>query len=240
MLRIGICDDNQDARSMLRSILERLLDRRSIAFAVFEFSSAEGLLSWLPKHPGEIDVLFLDIELHGMNGMEAARRIREKDEALVLIFVTGFSDYVFDGYTVGALDYLMKPPDTKRLDAIIQRVLGILHRREPETYTIQNVDGMYRIPVRQILYFMSDRRQVLLVTKEREYPFYAKLDEVAQRAGAGFVRIHRRYLVRAGAVHGMEGNMVLVGEKRLPISRNQRQSAMLAIAEALLHREEHT
>lgn len=238
MLRIGICDDKQDARLALRSIIERLMYKRNIdCGGIYEFSSAEGLLNWLPKHPGEIDVLFLDIELHEINGMDAARKIRENDDKLILVFVTGFNDYVFDGYTVGALDYLMKPPDAKRLDEIITRVIGILHQREPETYTIQNADGIYRIPVSHILYFMSDRRQVRLVTTGREYPFYAKLDEVEQQVGADFVRIHRRYLVRVKAIKGIEGNEVLVGEQSLPVSRNQRQTAMIAIAEILLHKE---
>lgn len=235
MVRIGICDDEQGARLNLRSALERLLERSDVPCTIYDFSSAEGLLGWLPKHAGELDVLFLDIEMRGITGMEAARKIRETDDVLILVFVTGFSDYVFDGYTVGAIDYLMKPPDGKRLQAVLSKVLGTIQRREPETYTVQNADGLYRIPLEHIFYFASDRRLVNLVTKERTYSFYAKLEEVQQQLGHDFVRIHRRYLIRAGAVKGIEGNEVLIGDTRLPISRNQRSDAIRAISQALLH-----
>lgn len=238
MVRIGICDDEQGARLNLRSALERLLERQDVPCTIYDYSSAEGLLGWLSKHAGELDVLFLDIEMHGITGMEAARKIRETDDALLLVFVTGFSDYVFDGYTVGAIDYLMKPPDRKRLEAVVSKVLGTIQKREPETYTVQNADGLYRIPMEHILYFTSDRRLVNLVAKDRTYSFYAKLDEVQQELTPDFVRIHRRYLIRAGAVRGIEGNDVLVGYEKLPISRNQRQEAMLAISQALLHKGE--
>ena len=236
MVRIGICDDEQWVRLNLRSTLERLLERQDIPCNSFEFSSGEGLLKWLSKHPGELDVLFLDIEMRGITGMETARKIRETDDMLILVFVTGFSDYVFDGYTVGAIDYLMKPPDGKRLEDVMSKVLGTIQKREPETYTVQNADGLYRVPMNHILYFSSDRRMVNLITKERTYSFYAKLDEVEQQLNQNFVRIHRRYLIRAGAVQGIEGNDVLIAGEKLPISRNQRQEAMLAISQALLHK----
>lgn len=237
MIRIGICDDEQGARFLLRSALERLMDRQEIPCNIFEFSSAEGLLGWLPKHPGELDVLFLDIEMHEINGMEAARRIREKDDGLALVFVTGFTDYVFDGYTVGALDFLTKPPNIGRLESVMQRVLGILQKQEPQTYTLQNADGLYRVPLSRIHYFMSERRQVRLVTTDREYTFYAKLDEVQQQVAEDFVRIHRRYLVRVEAVDGMEDSAILVAGQTLPVSRSQRQAVLLAIGQKLLGQE---
>lgn len=237
MLRIGICDDEQGARFTLRCAVERHLDQQDIAYEFFEFSSGQGLLTWLSKHPDTLDLVFLDIEMTPMNGMAAAKEIREQDESLAIVFVTGYMDYVFDGYTVGALDYLIKPPDRVRLGKVLNRIQALLHKREPETYTVQNVDGLYRIPIKQILYFMSDRRQVTLTAKDRSYPFYAKLDEVEKQLDDGFVRIHRRYFVRIDAIDGIEGNTVLIGEDRLPVSRNCKQTTLSAVAEAVIQRE---
>ena len=76
MLRIGICDDSAEARLGLRAMLERLLDKRAVECRIYEFSSGEGLLGWMEKHTGEIDLVFLDIEMGGMNGMEAAKALR--------------------------------------------------------------------------------------------------------------------------------------------------------------------
>lgn len=78
MIRIGICDDNSDARLGLESALERALDRRRVQGQFFSFSSGEGLLRWLEHHAGELDLIFLDIEMEGLDGMETARRLRTR------------------------------------------------------------------------------------------------------------------------------------------------------------------
>ena len=96
MLRIGICDDETKARDALRLGLEKMLWEESEQI-VYEFSTGEGAVRWLKKHPGEIDLLFLDVEMKGISGMEAAAKIREFDRGISLVFVTGYTDYVFDG-----------------------------------------------------------------------------------------------------------------------------------------------
>ena len=235
MLRIGICDDLADALLVLRSALERILENRKIQGQFFEFSSGETLLRWYDRHAGELDVIFLDMELHALDGMETARRLRAVDAGLQLVFVTGYADHVFDGYSVGALGYLMKPPKQEQLAAVLDRAQAALVRDLDRAYVCRNGDTHYRVPIANILYFASDRRQVRCVTEGRTYTFYGKLDAVAQEAGAAFVRIHQRYLVRAGAEDRMEGGEVVqrTGE-RLPVSRSCQQSALLALARAEL------
>ena len=235
VLRIGICDDLADARLVLRSALERILETRKIQGQFFEFSSGETLLRWYDRHAGELDVIFLDMELHALDGMETARRLRAVDAGLQLVFITGYADYVFDGYSVGALGYLMKPPKQEQLAAVLDRAQAALVRDLDRAYVCRNGDIHYRVPIASILYFASDRRQVRCVTEGRTYTFYGKLDAVAQEAGAAFVRIHQRYLVRAGAVDRMEGGeVVLRTGERLPVSRSCQQSALLALARAEL------
>ena len=235
MLRIGICDDLADARLVLRSALERILETRKIQGQFFEFSSGETLLRWYDHHAGELDVVFLDMELHELDGMETARRLRASDAGLQLVFVTGYADYVFDGYSVGALGYLMKPPRQEQLEAVLSRVQAALVRDLDRAYVCRSGDTRYRIPIAKILYFASDRRQVQCVAEGRTYTFYGKLDAVAEEVGAAFVRVHQRYLVRAGAVDRMEsGEVVLRTGERLPVSRSCQQSALLALTRAEL------
>jgi len=233
MLRIGICDDVYDARTALRSALERALDLRRTEGRFFEFSSGEGLLRWLEGHAGELDLVFLDVEMGALNGMETARRLRAADGGLQLVFVTGYADYVFDGYSVGALGYLMKPVKPEQLSGLLDRCAEALCREE--AFLCRSGDTAYRIPKRNILYFYSDRRQVTCVTAGRDYTFYGKLDEVERDAGGGFVRIHQRYLVRAAAVDRVEGGEVWVdGGTVLPISRACRQAALAGLTRAVL------
>ena len=80
MLRIGICDDVYDARLVLRAALERAAEKRRITAAFFEFSAGENLLRWLEGHAGELDLVFLDLEMGEVDGIETARRLRAADE----------------------------------------------------------------------------------------------------------------------------------------------------------------
>lgn len=237
MFRIGICDDEQDARFALRCAVERFLEQADIPSVIYDFSSADGFLLWLSKHANELDLVFLDIEMPGTNGMDAAGKIREQDKKLSLVFVTGYADYVFDGYTVGALDYLIKPLNTERLDRVLRRAYALIYQQQPETYTVQNVDGLFRIPIPQILYFMSDRRQVILVTKERRLSFYAKLDEVERQLDGGFTRLHRRYLANVHAIVSLEADVVKIGDEHLPVSRSQKPVVLRAIANSIFRKE---
>lgn len=234
MLRIGICDDSAEARMALRAALERALDRRRGTGTFFEFSSGEGLLRWLEKHAGELDLVFLDIEMGALDGMETAHRLRTADEGLQLVFVTGYTDYVFDGYSVGALGYLLKPPRPEQLDEMLNRGLEARLRDEEKMFLCRSGETIYRIPRRSIRYFVSDRRQVACVATARTYTFYGKLDEVERTVGEGFVRIHQRYLVRSAAVDRLEGSQVFVGEDALPISRAHRSAALATLARTSL------
>lgn len=234
MLRVGICDDEAMQREALRLALQRQVDEDVTELVIYDFSSGEGVAAWLQKHPGELDLLFLDYEMGGMTGLETARAIRKTDSRLLLVFLTGYADHVFDGYEVQALDYLLKPLNEDRLAALLKRVFGALQLQAPESYTLQNTEGAFRVAKADILYFYSEKRRVFLVTEQREYPFYGKLDEVAQEMGKAFVRIHNRYLVRAAAVNRVAGDEVQLGARVLPVSRACRKEALLALNDALL------
>lgn len=233
MLRIGMCDDEIDARDALRIQLEKVLIEESEEI-VYEFSSGEGAVRWLGKHPGEIDLLFLDVEMEGMNGMEAAEQIREFDRELMIVFVTGYSDYVFDGYRVNALDYIMKPAQTGRLREVLKRVRYQLYDRREKSYALKNTDGTFRFSLADISYFYSDKRKVILVCRGKEYAFYGKLDEVEQELSGSFVRIHQRYLVNPEQVTHIGSDRVMIGDKELPISRALKEEATARLAKALL------
>ncbi len=234
MLRIGICDDMYDARQSLKNALERILDRQGKQAVFFDFSSGEGILRWLKNHIGELDLVFLDMEMGKLDGIAAAKRLRELDEGLQLVFVTAYSDRVFDGYTVGALGYILKPPEQEQLEDILARCSSVLERGQERMFICRSGDIIYRIPVSGILYFYSDRRKVFCITKQRKYGFYGKLDEVALELKEGFVRIHQRYLVRSSAVARVSDNEVSINGETLPVSRSCRKAALLALTRASL------
>ena len=233
MLRIGICDDEICARDALRIQLEKILDD-DVETIVYEFSSGTGVTKWLNHHPGEIDLLFLDVEMAGLNGLETAKAIRESNRELMIVFVTGYADYVFDGYQVNALDYIIKPVGEDRLRQVLNRTRDMLHRQQEYMFTLKNGDGVFRIPIADILYFYSEKRILTLVTERKTYAFYAKLDSLAAQLPPEFVRIHQRYLVNPKRVTHIGSTEVAIGDVVLPISRALRETATSRLAKAML------
>lgn len=233
MIRIAVCDDSADARDTLRLQLEKIL-REETEEIVYEFSTGAGAVRWLENHPGEIDLLFLDVEMAGVNGITAAEAVRKFNTEIIIVFVTGYSDYVFDGYRVNALDYIVKPVKPERLLEVLRRVRTQLENKKGDTYLLKNAEGTFRFPVASIRYFYSDKRKVVLVCGEKEYSFYAKLDETEQQLAGRFVRIHQRYLVNPEQVEQIGIDYVAVGGKKLPVSRALKDEAVKKLAKAML------
>ena len=233
MLRIALCDDEAEARDALRIQLEKVLVEETEEI-VYEFSSGVNAVSWLEKHPGEIDLLFLDVEMSGLNGMETAERIRQFDENIILVFVTGYTDYVFDGYRTGAWDYIVKPAAAQKLRELLARVRRKLDSEWSQVFLLKNTDGTRRFRLRDILYFYSDRRRCFLVSGKGEYPFYAKLDDVEAQLASRFIRIHQRYLINPDSVDHIGSDTVTLGASQLPCSRKYRDTAMGRIAKSMM------
>ncbi|MCI8937112.1 MAG: response regulator transcription factor [Lachnospiraceae bacterium] len=240
MLRIGICDDQLNARDALRFELEKILRDKSEQI-VYEFSTGASAVRWLEKHPGEIDLLFLDVEMDGISGMDAAAQIRNFDKEICLVFVTGYTDYVFDGYKVNALDYVIKPASAKKLLDVLKRVREQLSDKYDKTFSFKNPEGTYRLPLSNIAYFYSDKRKVNIVCTSRErslsYSFYGKLDEVEAKLSHAFVRIHQRYLVNPAHVERIGSENITIAGACLPMSRALKESAAVKLAKAMLEVE---
>lgn len=235
MLRIGICDDESDVRDSLRFQLEKLLDEKTEQI-VYEFSDGLVASSWIKNHPGEIDLLFLDIEMEKQNGMEAAKCIRQYDKNIAFAFVTGYTEYVYEGYEVEAIGYFVKPVSLEQLRTLLERVRKKMQDRDnTDFYCFKNVDGTYRLPKKDILYLESEKRQVHIRTASQEYVIYGKLDEMERDlADDAFIRIHNRYLVNSRHVEHIGTDFLLMQAQKLPFSRSHKKEAIQALAKQMI------
>ncbi len=233
MIHIGICDDEAPMRRNLRIPLEQKLQLLGKTYRIFEYDSGEALLT-RPEAEG-LDILFLDIEMKTLSGMDTARALREKDNRTLLIFVTAYPDYVFEGYEVHAFHYILKPYEGHKIQKVLEQALTELGACREQAFTIEQKSGALRIPLKKILVFSSDRRKlVLTLTDGQKMEFYGKLSDVESGLPDYFVRCHNRHLVNLNHVTAVEKDGLSCGPLTLPVSRAFRHPLEIAFARLML------
>ncbi|MEZ3437018.1 MAG: LytTR family DNA-binding domain-containing protein [Lachnospiraceae bacterium] len=231
MLELAICDDEKIYRNDLRKILGTGLELSGIDYRITEFSCGEELI----KNFRCCDIVFLDIEMGALNGVETAKRLRAVNRQCVIIFVTSHPDFVFQGYEVRALNYIMKPYEPSKIVSVLHTALEELEISSEKYYIVEQRSGSIRVPLNKVKYIFSERRLLHMVTDEEVHTFYGKLGDMEVSFGESFVRVHSRYLVNIRYVEKVDGNAVLVCGECLPVSRSCRQSLSIAFAKYMLH-----
>lgn len=233
MLEIVICDDEKNLRRNLCHIIEMNLELRGIAYHITEFDCGEALLSACKI--SSFNIVFLDIEMKELNGIETAKSLREKNKSAIIIFVTSYPDFVFQGYEVRALNYILKPYQKEKILSVLHLALEELHALAEQYYIIEQQSGAVKLPLHEIKYIKSDRRFLIAVTNTGNYSFYGKLNEVELTLPDYFIRIHNRYLVSIHYVTALEHTTVIINQESLPISRSRKQELSVAFAKYMLH-----
>ena len=233
MLNLVICDDERTLRNDLRKVLETELELCGETFKIAEFDCGESLVRAL--NDSVFDIIFLDIEMKDLDGVATAREIRKWTSAPEIIFVTSYPDFVFQGYEVQALNYILKPYQKEKIISVLHTALERLGRDSEKYYMVESRGQTLRLPLSRIKYFFSDRRSVNAVTAEETHTFYGKLSELETELPENFVRIHNRYLVNLKYVQSIQGNSVQMAGEELPVSRSCKQDLAIAFAKYMLN-----
>lgn len=193
-MQIAICDDEKSIREL---IANKVLKQFSEAEIVFYSSGDELLLSDKP-----IDILFLDIQMSGRNGMDTARELRKKDKNTILIFVTAAEEYVFQAFDVGAFHYIVKPIDDEKFTNVLCRAVDELNTKNmtekvpEEKYLMINNGGVHiKVTIDDIVYAEVFNRKVVIHKLKETIEYYGKMSDLEAVAGDGFFRPHRAYLI---------------------------------------------
>ncbi|MDE6724150.1 MAG: LytTR family DNA-binding domain-containing protein [Ruminiclostridium sp.] len=213
MITIAICDDDSSQVKALRKMLTEWNSQTIIN----EYSSAEQFLFNYPD--AECDLLLLDIEMGGMNGMELAKALRAKGDMLPIVFITGFSEYMGDGYDVEALHYLLKPVDKDKLFRVLDRYS---HNRRPQNRIIlPYCEGSVITSSKNIIYLEAfGKKTQVALNSGNKITCSIGLSAVYEKLGQGFVSCHRSYVVNLGYISSVSKNEITMdsGEK-IPVSR---------------------
>ncbi|MBB2975196.1 DNA-binding LytR/AlgR family response regulator [Microbacterium endophyticum] len=233
MIRVGVVEDDPASIDRLLSHLDRFQREQGEAFHVGAFRDGADILE---DYRPDWDILFLDIQMERVDGMTAARRIREVDSEVIIVFVTSSPQYAVAGYEVDALSYLMKPVTYAAFAQELTRSLVRLRRRERRHLLFAAVDGdRHRVDIADILYIESVKHHVMIHTLDADHTVVTTLKAMeSELADDGFFRCNSGYLVNLRHVTGVEGNDCRVrGGVRLQISR-PRKKEFLAVLSAYI------
>ena len=231
-IRVAVCDDERSQREYLTAKLSEWAALNDYLCDVLSFPSAEAFLFAYGENK-LFDVLLLDIEMKEMNGVELARRIREENETVQIIFITGYSDYMSQGYDVGALHYLLKPISEEKLFQVLDRAAANLRKAEKRLIVGVNRQTEY-IPLSKIVYLEAQMNYTVVYTKTAEYRVKTPLSDLEKKLDDGFFRCQRSFIVNLAEIHTVKrDSVILKNGKNVPISRGMREQIGRAIIERL-------
>lgn len=228
IINIAICDDEKIQVELLEKYVNDWANGRSIRVIIETFYSAESFdFSW--SMDKKYDILLLDIQMSGQNGIELAKRIRKEDDILNIIFITAISDYIQEGYDVEAINYLIKPIKENKLYECLDRSAQKIPKEE-KTILIDVEGEIHRIIEDDILYIEAFSHSIEINTIDGKYTIRKSIGTIEEELDeSGFVRCHRSYIVglkhikRIGKIE-----LELDNDDVIPISRRQYSKTNMA------------
>lgn len=220
MMKIAVCDDEPAMCRQMAEMAAQILERWKEPFEMIRCLDPHLLLERIQ----DLDLLFLDIQMPGLDGVSFAKIIRERGSDCAVIFVTVLEDHMLDAFEVEAFDYLCKPVDKDRLERTLQRVIKRRERINGKSLFIQTRDWSRNVKIHDIYYCEVIDRKIYLHTKSGVVEYYGRLKETQEKLGPSFVKCHRSYLVNLEYLQEYRvGSVILENGERLPVSRQQRQ-----------------
>lgn len=230
MPKIVIVEDEQQHADRLSELLHTYQETHpSVTFQIKHYSNPHRFLS---EYSCNADIIFLDIQMPNVDGMTVAKKIRQVDTRVMLIFTTALAQYAIAGYEVQAFDYILKPLGAEIFGIKLTRALRALAlNRSEEWIDISTKTETRRIPVNQVTYIEVDNHDILIHSKEETFRHWGNLKEYEQKLSRiCFCRCNTCYLVNLKFVRCIQGDSVQVGDAILPISRSKRKEFLIAFA----------
>lgn len=229
-IHITICDDEKSEINYLTLLLQKWMEQSKITARISTFVSAESFLFSYPDNK-DCDIILLDIQMDRMNGVELARRLREDNRAVQIIFVTGFPDFMAEGYEVSALHYLMKPIKESKLFETLNKAVKNLNRSEKPLFL--TIDGeTHRVPLPEIRYIEAQGHYILIKSTVHEYKVKLNLSEIQKSLNSSFFRCQRSFIVNLAYIKKITRTAVVLNDMtEIPMSRGLYDTANRAVIE---------
>lgn len=217
MITIAICDDEKIIAEQIKRLASVFFRTKNMETSILCFSCGEELL----RYDKSIDILFLDIQMEGMDGMETARKLRSRNFKGYLIFVTVLEEMVFQSFEVQAYDYLVKPVEEKRFAKTMERLFASMQNVSEEKLLVQKGYERSIISFEEIVFAeVIDRKVYLHLVSSEVVDFYDKIENLEERLDSRFFRCHRSFLINLKYLKSYKNGVAYMENgKEIPISR---------------------
>jgi DNA-binding LytR/AlgR family response regulator len=216
MIKVAVCDDENKQRETIVHIVNKALELTNEHYKIVPFTNGEQLMfSAL-----DFDIYFLDIQMNKLTGIDVAKKIRLVNEKSIIIFITGYKDYVFDAFDVSAFHYILKPIDEEKLKNILYRALLQLEKKD-KFIVAKTISHSTKIFLKDIMYLESEQRKLKVHTIYDIIEYYHKLSDIEQELReCHFFRCHKSYIVNLSYVQSFDNTFItLKNSEKIYISK---------------------
>lgn len=225
--KIGICDDSPADREYIKKLVEAWAGYAGHTVQISVFDSSESFLFHYEDEKS-YDILLLDVEMEEMDGISLAKRIRKESELVQIVFITGYTDYIAEGYEVSALHYLVKPVKEEKLFQVLDRAAAKIQNNE-KVLNIETSSRFVRVPLYQIRYVQVQQNYVTIYAKEH-ITVKRTLAELAQMLDERFFKVGRSYIVNLTMINRVtRTDIVLADGTMIALPRGAYDSVNRAI-----------
>lgn len=229
MIRIAVAEDDPKSFAQMERFIMDYGRETGRVFQITHYDNGEDLVE---RYQPQFDIILMDVEMPFMDGMTAAGYVREKDPEVVIVFVTNLAQYAIQGYSVNALDYILKPLNYFSFSQRLGRALQYVKKKEAACLTVAVKGGSIRLEIDSIFYIERLGRQLMFHTSSGIHASTVTLQQVEQDLeGKGFARCNKGYLVNLAHVGGIQNGCAVVCGDKLLISRGRRGPFLEALTD---------
>lgn len=227
MIQVAIVEDDKNYAASLKKYILRYEEEQNTKFSVEWFEDGEDIAE---EYKGHFDIILMDIEMQFMDGMSAAKKIREVDEEVIIMFITNSPQYAMQGYAVDALDYVLKPINYYAFSQRLTRALSKMKKQEETYLTLNYRGGVQKIRISDLYYVEVRDHDLIYHTKDGNLMIRGTMREAEENLKEeSFFRCNKAYLVNLEYVDGFENGDALVGGERLMVSRARKKEFLDAL-----------